>query len=440
MAKRKREDDPDDGDGKILDQALQTQVSRLRAKLTYGIKSLHAALKLARGFEKQKLGRRQKAANNEPHILLRLREEVIVLKQLRLDRTARQYIIKQLVKTKRIKEHPAFIQVYGPNPVLDPTKSTAEGNVIGRLFNSGPVKQVLPGIMKGIYASLDISQAGPDRIDIKRAVTNKSTNSGDEEVFDGFSDAESNDGDAVDGELSDSEMDDLLDEYARGRLASSDDETDDDASGDLQLSDSGSISEQGNFTRPSREELSISPSPEPIERRARPSNSQNIVKPLATTAFLPSLSLGGYYSGSDSENGDLNYQRGPPLRKERKNRRGQRARQKLAEMKFGKKANHLAQQTDDRGGGSRQTGWDPKRGAVDENDRRQHRFRDGKVSHNANGAATGENRVPLPNRVPLAKPKKRDDHGTLHPSWEAVKKRKEAQTQTIFTGKKVTFD
>ncbi|KIW59677.1 hypothetical protein PV05_04112 [Exophiala xenobiotica] len=431
MAKRKREDDMDDGDSKKLDPVLENQVSRLRAKLTYGIKSLHAALKLARGFEKQKLGRRQKAASSEPHNLLRLREEVIVLKQLKLDRTARQYVIKQLVKTKRIKEHPAFIQVYGPDPVLDPTKSIAEGNVIGRLFNSGPVKQVLPGIMNGIYDALDISQAGPDKIDIKRdkrAVTSKSKNSEDEDVFDGFSDREPDDGEAVNDDLSGSEMDNLLDQYA-GRLASSDDETNDDASADLQFSPSDSISEQGNLIRPPREDLSISASPEPVDRRERPSNTEKIVKPLSSTAFLPSLSLGGYYSGSDSETGDLNYNRGPPLRKERKNRRGQRARQKLAEMKFGKKANHIAQQT-----ATRQTSWDPKRGAVGENDRRQHRFRDGKVSHKANGAATQGN------TVPLGKPKKRDDSGSLHPSWEAIKKRKESQTQAIFTGKKVTFD
>lgn len=43
-----------------FDQALRIQASRLEAKFAQGVKQVHCALKLARGFERQKLGRRQK--------------------------------------------------------------------------------------------------------------------------------------------------------------------------------------------------------------------------------------------------------------------------------------------------------------------------------------------------------------------------------------------
>src|SRR5271167_2058658 len=116
MPKRKRDDVDAAGDLEIEDQALRIRVSRLKAKVDQGQMSICSALKLARGFERQKLGRRQKAAQHEPKVLLRLREEVIVLKSLDLTNTAKKYLVKQLVKTKRIKESPAFVKVYGDEP------------------------------------------------------------------------------------------------------------------------------------------------------------------------------------------------------------------------------------------------------------------------------------------------------------------------------------
>ena len=125
------------------------------------MKILHDALKLARGFERQKLGRRQKSAGEEPHTLLRLREEVIVLKELQLERVARTRLLKYLVKIKRIKEHPAFIKTYGSDPELSHFKPGAETNVVGRLFNSNPVKQALPQITKSIHVVLGTLHAVP---------------------------------------------------------------------------------------------------------------------------------------------------------------------------------------------------------------------------------------------------------------------------------------
>lgn len=149
MRKRKREDlnlgTNDDGGYR----ALKIRKIRLAAKTEQGKVLLHRALKIARGFERQKLGRRQKAAKENPQELLRLKEEVIVLKQLDLATIAENYLFKQLVRTKRIREGPDFVSLHGKDAesrVKGP-KAGAEANVVGRLMNSNPVKEAMPGLM-----------------------------------------------------------------------------------------------------------------------------------------------------------------------------------------------------------------------------------------------------------------------------------------------------
>jgi len=82
MPKRKRDVDSDSPPAS--QSVISRELSRLTNTINQGTSSLKKALVLARGFERQKLGRRQKAANNEPQTLLKLREEVIVLKGLDL--------------------------------------------------------------------------------------------------------------------------------------------------------------------------------------------------------------------------------------------------------------------------------------------------------------------------------------------------------------------
>src|SRR5437763_1007845 len=159
MPKRKRgcgEDDEQEEDHEGDGRSRRIRQSRFRAKIEQGNKAIASALKLARGFERQKLGRRQKTAKNDPKELLRLKEEVIALKALDLGQTAQKYLFKQLAKTKRIKESATFVAIYGSEPVVEAPKPGAEANVAGRLFNSNPIKEVMPGIMKGIMGCLGI--------------------------------------------------------------------------------------------------------------------------------------------------------------------------------------------------------------------------------------------------------------------------------------------
>jgi hypothetical protein len=157
------------------------------------------------------------------------------------------------------------------------------------------------------------------------------------------------------------------------------------------------------------------------------------IKPISKTSFLPSLSLGGYYSGSESGDSDVDNREDRAAREIRKNRRGQRARQQLAEWKYGKNAKHLQ---NEKAKVERNAGWDIKRGAVGvpgSKDRRTVGYSKEK--------STGSNLTALGDRQTRPKPKPRDDQGPIHPSWEAAKRRKQ-QTAVLptFAGKKITFD
>jgi hypothetical protein len=152
--------------------------------------------------------------------------------------------------------------------------------------------------------------------------------------------------------------------------------------------------------------------------------------------------MGGYYSGSSSGS-DIE---DTTSNKQRKNRRGQRARQKIAEMKFGAAAKHVAKQ---KGGGQRNAGWDPKRGAT-ATDGNGWKFNakgrvriargvgGGKVS---TAGATGAN-----GDVLGARKREGVKEGPMHPSWEAARKRKEQGSRISINtngggvGKKITFD
>ena len=190
------------------------------------------------------------------------------------------------------------------------------------------------------------------------------------------------------------------------------------------------FSDEGNQSSASDDEASdaessasssISRSP-PAKKAA---TSKKASKPLKTTdsTFLPTL-MGGYISGSESAS-DID------VAPERRNRRGQRARQQIWEKKFGEKAKHLVEPQ------ARDSGWDLKRGAVDGNSKPWKRGVRNPLLDKSKG--TGANEMRLGKEPPA--PRTRDDTGPLHPSWEARKLAKEKELQTApYAGKRITFD
>ena len=174
--------------------------------------------------------------------------------------------------------------------------------------------------------------------------------------------------------------------------------------------------------------------PRPRDKTNHPRTSAT--GPTTSTTFLPSLTMGGFYSGSESGSVE---DEGTADIKPRKNRMGQQARRQLWEKKFGQRANHIQKQ-------SRELGWDACKGALGGGDRGQRGRRGGRggtglrprVSRNEDGQRTsGANSDPIQTRK--EKVAKAVD-GPLHPSWEAAKKAKEHKGNVAFTGTKVVFD
>ena len=182
---------------------------------------------------------------------------------------------------------------------------------------------------------------------------------------------------------------------------------------------SDSDSEQEDLISDSESDAQLAPLP-----KAKRKAASDDLKPTTGSAFLPALSHPTYVSGSDTEASDVEAEVAP-----KKNRRGQRARQKIWEQKYKDQAKHVVKQERDRG-------WDAKRGAVAERGGRGGRGgRNGRAPAGRGPEKSGANEMPLG-----PKKTKRDDAGALHPSWLAAKAAKEKKLDVKPTGKKVVFD
>ncbi|KAK4995539.1 hypothetical protein LTR28_000488, partial [Elasticomyces elasticus] len=360
-------------------------------------------------------------------------------------------------------------KVVAESPALPPAvlkvqpapKDHASANVVARLYNSNPVKEALPDILKEIRRALGVEDQNGDVA--KRRKVDKDERAENVKTLNPAtrpSQVTSSKGVLKQQakEITPAE-DDSDDDFTHfdTRIASSSEEDGDE---DVQLDtedDKDRVSANGNKTYPESAKNtqtalvrpryepsasaspsatpSVSPlqspsvSPEPASSRVKKPRSQP-----SNSNFLPSLTMGGYWSGSESEPED-DIDVAP-----KKNRRGQRARQQLWEKKFGTKAKHL-QNAQSGSQADRNQGWDPKRGAVDS--ARGGRGGFGRRDHaGGNDSSAGGQSAGNSADVRAAQPKKpsKDNEGPLHPSWEAAKKAKEAKALVVFQGKKITFE
>lgn len=326
---------------------------------------------------------------------------------------------------------------------------TASLNVNARLCNSNPVKEAFPTAIAAVKREFGIKDevkvpAKKKRIRAKDYETtgrsrSMSISSADENyvpdprVRRRRADDDSDDDGVLqnNSEGSDEEM-----EQYKGRLTFSDDEDSDNESGGVDIGDierrlmaegiprKAGTGKEGRYDHAADLSLSEASEDESVEEEPRKAPAPK------KSSFIPSLTMGGYISGSGSDVED-EVDVAP-----KKNRRGQRARQKIWEQKYGTRATHL--QNEQRG-----QGWDPRRGAVDSD--RGGRFGKNK-GNGANSMALGKDRRGLGQSRGAAttevkqRPKK-DDSGPLHPSWEAAKRAKEKKAVPVaFTGKKISFD
>ena len=314
-------------------------------------------------------------------------------------------------------------------------KSTAEANILARLFKSTPVQKEIPGIMAGIRKLLrvDDAPAGKQKeANKEEATSKKAVKNPDESESESDTATKSRRGEQVsrtdDMEISGSygSEDEDISQFD-ARLAPGSDSEADSESGDEDEEDADDISD--SISRSPSPSFSAENSPPPKKAKA----AKGSAAPAQSTTFLPSLMAGGYWSGSEEATDEE-----ADAQPKRKNRMGQQARRALWEKKFGAGANHVKQEQMAAKYGGRDNGWDTKRGAIDGG-----RGRGGKRGgfgggfgrgnrHDDSGPHSGGQKPGKPKGPPK-------DEGPLHPSWEAKRKAKE-QAPAAFAGKKVTFD
>jgi hypothetical protein len=357
-----------------------------------------------------------------------------------LEETAQRYLLKQLQKTKRIAESPEYARLAKTASVsTSGPRDPAEANVTARLFKSNPVQSALPEILDGIRSLLGLDEDPKNQNTNKKFEKNEKVKENkqttqvqrpesvsDDELDENPKPNRGHVGDISNGDGSDAES---L-EFAQfdDRLASASDDSDSemdldtnptnrpyDATADLSIS-SGSESEASSKSPPAskikgRQKLRADEAPK-------------------DTTFLPSLMMGGYWSGSESAE-DSDTPKGPP---QRKNRMGQQARRALAEKKYGSGAKHL--QNDNRkGNNGKNAGWDSRRGATNGSDSRP-RWGKGQTGRPFDKGGNRGDRM----ENPVQRGAPSNANAPLHPSWEAARKAKIEKSQASFQGKKITFD
>lgn len=481
MPKRKREVEIEDQISQIADQALRIRVSRLKARFEHGVSQLTAQLRLARGFDRQKMTRRLKQAGSDQAKIERLNAEIQFLKDIKEPKVARIYLVKQCARTKRIAESEAFVALFGTDPETKVkgkagAVSVAESNVLGRLFKVEAVSKVLPEIMKGIREVLGVDkpvQAGEVIVNSEEDAKIKTNDkSGSEDDFTGFSDQSdqavvssglSGSKETPNDEFSDASDDESLADYDDRLAASSDEDEDEDE--EVGASLNGQDLDRLNDMEITTDEEAESEVEIEIPSEDDVKSLKPVQAPTTSTAFLPSLMHGGYYSGSDSEGDpDPDASFATLNKPERKNRRGQKARQAIAEKKFGARAKHLVKANGAEGvhgdrqrliqAQARNDGWDARKGAVSATDRKPGRIKEKSASkapnrfERRNGFAKAKDsgkRVKLETSSEKPRPVRTvvKTGEKLHPSWEAARKKKIESANAgagSFAGKKITFD
>ncbi|KAG9187511.1 hypothetical protein G6011_05382 [Alternaria panax] len=483
MPKRKRESPAPTGKHPPPITATPAkQAKHCQKRLEAAQKPLLAALKHASMLERQKHSRRKKYAKNkgDKNGICRLDAEYQVLKALNLEQLGDQHLRKTLARVKSLKNaEPLQEYIAG---IREGSKDTSTLNVTARLFKVVQVKKVVDGVVDdlkqifGVDKAKDNNQEVEDdkvfkvedtkkQKDDKKAKRSKTAEKEDVEMKDasdegdnpymafsariaapssGEEDSEGSvSGDERPPSIADSESEhDPEDDLEAESESESEDEGEEvaqaeDTSDEEDEEDSGSATVSRSVAPASDD--SDADSESDSDEAAIPtkkSKTKAVAEKPTSSAFIPALSHAAYFSGSESEASDLDVDTAP-----RKNRRGQRARQKIAEMKFGAKAKHLekAQQN---------VKFDPKRGAVAGDGKRQRRGKPmgpGLQQSGSNAEPLGKKDDKKDRKMGLGV--KRDDKGELHPSWQAAKMAKESKKIKIDVagngasqGKKVVFD
>lgn len=370
---------------------------------------------------------------------------------LDLPSVAQLHLYKSMLKTKRMSAAPTF-----PSYILAKIEASpqppdiASCNVQARLFNTNAVKTSMTEVMNSVGLLLGVPSGTVSRkkgrlraSDIGRV--GDLAKSGDviaEGIEESNIQQEQNTPQIKNistphnvNRLKTAHSDEGSDDYDAyaSQLGSSSDEVSTEVDqGQKNLKDRLMVNHRSSRTASFSSSFSTSPS---IPAYPNPERSQIPTTKPQSTAFLPSITLGGYISDSDSE-----YSSAAEALEPRKNRRGQRARRQIWEKKFGRNAKHLQSQARSQ---NRDLDWDPRAGARSTEDRYKGKSEKGHRQirrGRAGPLSSGANADPVKARASKAESKGKQAAGPLHPSWEAAKRAKEATKSVAFQGKKLVFD
>ncbi|QSL66277.1 hypothetical protein MERGE_000655 [Pneumocystis wakefieldiae] len=329
---------------------------KIHQKLFFFKKEILRALKKAKRFEFQKISKRirnERSADNTAN-LDRLKEELSVVKDLDLE------AIRDFLLYINCLKEPLLYQVIHLEPINSPLKNVSEPvkNVITRLFNSNGIKKCVKRV---IFSLKKIAKIQDETMKPKNPQKNKKNSFEDPSTLN----SESRD------------------------------------TGEKNIESSNLKNRENDvYISEKKVKLEIKDKIQLKNKNIR-RNIEEKLNNLSGSAFLPSLSA-GYISGSDDNNNiDEEYK---VIDKPRKNRRGQRARRKIWELKYGKNARHLQI-------------------------KRKELNLDKKIKSSYNN----KNSVLINKEIKDAKP--------LHPSWEAARSLKKKESSNIkFQGTKIKFE
>ncbi|CAL9735963.1 bud site selection protein 22 [Monosporozyma servazzii] len=305
----------------------------------------------------------------------------------------------------------------------DIVMKTEEGTkIVGNLMNDKKSQEILKTFENGMDVFLGINR---DKNSKRQQETTKEKSKKQEKANDAEEEQEEDDDEEdieenldgerhYEGEGMEIDEDELLKQY-EGVLAASDDEEEQENIG---------LDPTINYNEVTDEE------PSEIESESESEDEQ----PAKKKAKLPEL-MTGYYSGEDSDSDmeeDKISRQQASNKIVKKNRRGQRARRKIWEQKYGKQANHVQKEYE-------QQKAEREQRQVDYEARVAKRAAKQAVydKTNANLTELGERGSRSKNQAEAIKPVKVHED---HPSWVAKKLAEEKLKNAKFTGKKITFD
>ncbi|KAG7887297.1 hypothetical protein KL936_004457 [Ogataea polymorpha] len=282
------------------------------------------------------------------------------------------------------------------------TYETELNNLVSKLFNKNTVKEVVQQTEHNFKLVL-----GVDKREAKTETAKRSEN--EQKMLQDESDEASV---SEDSESSDDEKLDTIYSTYKSMVAGSSDE------------DEGELEEGVDYNQltdqePS-EQASESDDDQPDFETAKAERKKLNNDDFFSELQLPVLA-GGYYSGGEDEDELEQAEKDmKQLAKERKNRRGQRARQKIWEKKYGKNANHIKKERE-----RVQSEREKQRLAYEERVRKR---------------AEKKKQEEEKKKQEEEKRRKPSVADKMHPSWEAKRKAEEALKNVKFQGKKVKFE